>query len=89
VKLSYSIYEAKAKLSEILRAVRRGRHITITDRGRDVARIVPIATGGIDERITDLQAAGILAPAAGGPVAGPDVGESRPGALQRFLRERD
>ncbi|HEX5052419.1 MAG TPA: type II toxin-antitoxin system prevent-host-death family antitoxin, partial [Planctomycetota bacterium] len=41
MRLSYSIYEAKAKLSEILRVVRKGRRITITDRGREVARIVP------------------------------------------------
>ncbi|HHQ43040.1 MAG TPA: type II toxin-antitoxin system prevent-host-death family antitoxin [Chromatiales bacterium] len=34
-------YEAKAHLSELLRAVRRGERVTITHRGRPVARLVP------------------------------------------------
>ena len=41
VELVYSIYEAKAKLSEIIRHVKRRRSVTITERGREVARVVP------------------------------------------------
>lgn len=90
VKLTYSIYEAKAKLSELLRAVRKGQRVTITDRGREVARLVPIAEDeGLEDRMADLIAAGILSPPAVGPLPGPEFGVSRPGALDRFLQERE
>ena len=35
------IAELKARLSEYLRAVRRGRTLTVLDRDRPIARIVP------------------------------------------------
>ncbi|HEX5052834.1 MAG TPA: type II toxin-antitoxin system prevent-host-death family antitoxin, partial [Planctomycetota bacterium] len=90
MRLSYSIYEAKAKLSEILRVVRKGRRITITDRGREVARIVPIGEDeNLEQRLGDLVAAGILSPPTNVALPGPEAGESRPGALERFLRDRD
>jgi len=90
MKLTYSIYEAKSKLSEILRVVRKGRRITITDRGREVARIVPISEDeGLEQRHADLVAAGILSPPTTATLPGPEAGESRPGAFERFLRERD
>ncbi|MGH8126147.1 MAG: type II toxin-antitoxin system Phd/YefM family antitoxin [Rhodanobacteraceae bacterium] len=34
-------YEAKTKLPEILRAVRKGKTFTITNRGEEIARLVP------------------------------------------------
>jgi prevent-host-death family protein len=40
----YPVREAQAKLSEILREVKRGRSVVIADRGREVARLVPIET---------------------------------------------
>jgi len=38
------ITDLKARLSEYLRAVRRGRTLTVLDRDRPVARIVPCDT---------------------------------------------
>jgi prevent-host-death family protein len=38
------IADLKARLSEYLRAVRRGRTLTVLDRDRPVARIVPCNT---------------------------------------------
>jgi len=35
-------YEAKTKLPEILRAVRKGKTFTITNRGEGIARLVPV-----------------------------------------------
>lgn len=35
-------YEAKTRLPELLRAVRRGKAFTITNRGEEVARLVPV-----------------------------------------------
>ncbi len=91
MKLVYSVYEAKARLSEILRAVRDGRRITITDRGREVARVVPVAADeDLDERLLDLHAAGVLTrPRPGGELPHEDLAASRPGALDRFLAERE
>ena len=90
VKLTYSIYEAKARLSELLRAVRKGQRITITDRGREVARLVPIAEDEcLEDRVSDLVTAGILSLPTMGVLPGPEFGVSKPGAFARFLRERD
>lgn len=44
------IAELKARLSEHLRAVRRGRTLTILDRNTPVARIVPVAEGPLEVR---------------------------------------
>ena len=85
----YSIYEAKAKLSEIIRKVKRRRSVVITERGREVARVVPAAPAiDLARRLEGLAAAGIVAGEAGAdprriaPVA------KRRGALRRFLRTR-
>jgi prevent-host-death family protein len=90
VKLSYSVYEAKTRLSEILRAVRRGLRVTITDRGREVARVVPIDEGDdLEQRLLDLAAAGIVTRAVRRELPEAGTAASRPGALGRFLRDRD
>jgi prevent-host-death family protein len=39
------VAEFKAKLSEYLRAVRRGQDVTILDRGEPVARVVGVGRG--------------------------------------------
>ena len=42
-------FDAKAKLSELLRAVQRGQRYTITLRGRPVADLVPSASAINDD----------------------------------------
>jgi prevent-host-death family protein len=86
----YSLYDAKAKLSEIIRRVREGDTIAISYRGKPVAEIRPIAQRSqtTDERFAELTRRGVIVPSAGRrgrlrPIA------RRPGALKRFLRERD
>ena len=44
------IYEAKAKLSELVDQVGRGRQVTITKHGKAVARLVPVQAGQEDDR---------------------------------------
>ncbi len=39
------IYEAKAKLSDLVEHVGRGRQVTITKHGKAVARLVPVHVG--------------------------------------------
>lgn len=85
----YSIYEAKTKLSEIIRKVKRRRAVVITERGREVARVVPAAPApDLARRLEGLAATGIVAgdPGANPRRIGPIV--KRRGALRRFLRAR-
>ena len=89
MKERYSIYDAKSHLSEIVRQVKRNRSVVITERGRDVARVVPIAPStDLDRRLAALAQAGIVTETASasprkiGPIA------RRPGALRRFLADR-
>lgn len=86
---TYSTYEAKAHFSEVLRRVREGRVITVTYHGEPVAEIRPIDRhGGTAARLEWLRSRGVVGPAPErrgslAPVA------SRPGALRRFLEERE
>ena len=92
MKRVYSIYEAKAKFSEILRAVReRGDTITISYHGEPVAEIRPLESAGSDvqQRIAELEARGVLVPAEAETVRLPEPIVRRRGALERFLAERD
>jgi prevent-host-death family protein len=87
---TYSTYEAKAKLSEILRKVARGRTIRISRRGEPIAEIrpVPREPAALEQRITDLREQGVLsAPSARKPARLKPVAR-RAGALRRFLSDR-
>ena len=88
--ITYSIYEAKARFSEVIRQVREGRSVTVSYRGEPVAEIKPIAKPSettLEQRLCDLERRGALTPASTDreplePIA------TRPGALARFLAER-
>ncbi len=87
--ITYSTYEAKARFSEVLRHVRRGRTVTISYRGEPAAEIRPIQPKQqtLEERLEDLGRRGVLAPASD-PNAVIRPIAHRPGALKRFLAER-
>lgn len=91
----YSLYEAKARLSALVRLVREGRSVTITVHGEPVAELRPYQKSErpqtLAERMTELTAHGELVPSAGQPAdpAAFRLGEKKPGALQRFLEERE
>lgn len=86
----YSLYEAKAHLSAIIKRVREGRPVIITVRGEPVAEIraLPDTAQGIAERLTELSERGVIVPATGTPREIRPAAR-RPGALKRFLSERD
>ena len=85
----YSTYEAKARFSEVIRKVRRGESVLITYRGIEVAEIRPVKKEKTpQEKLDRLREEGIL--------SGPATRQwdwkplaYRPGALKRFLEERD
>ncbi len=97
MKIFYSASEAKARFSEILRAVSDGQTVTVTYRGEPVAEIRPIdgrlgkvkpsKRQTVEERLDELRRRGILKPAYG-PIEELKPGPHIPGALDRFLKER-
>jgi len=88
VSRPYPVHEAKAKLSAILRRVKRGRSVTISERGRIVARVVPIERArDLPARLQQMETDGVLVrrprrPGAIRPLA------RRRGGLRRFLESR-
>jgi prevent-host-death family protein len=56
--------EANQRFSKIIQVVRDGEEVTLTERGRPVARIIPIrATEDPEAAIRRMVAAGVLRPA--------------------------
>ena len=86
----YSLYHAKAKLSEILRRVREGDTVTISYHGKPVAEIRPIRETArtLQDRVRDLEERGIIV-GSGEPRGKLRTLARRPGALKRFLRDRE
>ena len=86
---TYSTYEAKARLSQILNRVRKGDVVTITHRGEPVAEVRPIepAPSSIGQRLEELRRNGIVTPRRTDAVPAPLARKA--GALRRFLRSRD
>ena len=92
MKKSYSTYEAKAQFSAILRLVReRGETVTVSYHGEPVAEIRPVRRAAEDplrERLQRLKESG------GVVREGPRRGRleptaRKPGALERFLADRE
>lgn len=95
----YPLYEAKARLSSLVRQVREGRSVVITVHGEPVAELRPYQAPErrpqtLAERIAELEAAGYVSPATVDTAHARKQlesweGEGIHGALQRFLDERD
>lgn len=87
---TYSLYEAKARFSAIVRQVREGRRIVVTVHGEPVAEIRPLPTPdeGLAARLASLTDRGVVTRRPQGvPRLRPVT--RRPGALTRFLHDRD
>lgn len=91
---STGIAELKTRLSRYLERVKNGEEVVITDRGRPVARIVPIRGGEAPaSRRERLARAGLLLPGRGRlrpgllrpPKGDPRIGRS---VLEALLEER-
>ena len=87
---TYSIYEAKARFSEVIREVREGQTVTVSYRGEPVAEIRAIQrqeTQSLEDRLNDLERRGALV-RPGQPRGEFGTVARKPGALARFLAER-
>jgi prevent-host-death family protein len=84
----YPVHEAKAKLSEILRRVKRGRSVLISERGREIAQVVPVARAtNLAARLAELERDGLIRRSRGSIRTIAPLGRRR-GALARFLESR-
>ena len=90
----YSLYEAKAKLSELVRQVREGgKSVTITVHGKPAVEIRAIETAPsertIDEIFEEMERRGEATRVKGARWSGRfKTGKPAPGALIRFLKDR-
>lgn len=88
----YSIYEAKAKFSEVVRKAKKGKEIVVSERGVPVIRIIalhpPYEETSLEKHLQDLRNQGLLMPAKSRRWPDSPPGDFRPGALKRFLKER-
>lgn len=84
----YSIYEAKAHFSELLRRVKNGAEVTVTERGTPVAKVVPFSGAeSFEDRLNVLCRAGQIISR-----SKKELRFSREpvvGGLKRFLLERE
>jgi prevent-host-death family protein len=92
MKKTYSTYEAKAQFSAILRLVReRGETVIVSYHGEPVAEIRPVRRAAEDplrERLRRLEERGGVVRE--GPRRGrPEPTARKPGALERFLIDRE
>jgi prevent-host-death family protein len=94
MRREHSVYEAKARLSALLREVRsEGHEVVITHHGEPIAKLVPLRASeneSLERRIDDLVTRGLIIPAAVAPKS-LSRADSPPsaGALRRFLRDRE
>lgn len=59
----YGVYEAKTKLPDLIKQVQKGERVTITNRGKPVADLVPSARHAVrqaEEAILAIQAMRIV-----------------------------
>jgi prevent-host-death family protein len=84
------IREAKVSLSKLLKRVVKGHEVIITERGKPVAKIVPIPEDRLSlaERIAKLEEQDLLGPAKKGRAMRlPPPLPAREGVAQEFLQE--
>lgn len=97
MKIIYTTDEVRDSLSEILKAIRAGETITVTERGVPVAEIRPLpeerrepypnSSDKLEQHLEEMRRRGVLQPAKG-PRQPFKPGPHIPGALERFLKER-
>ena len=87
---SYSLYEAKARLSALVKMVREGRTVVITVHGEPAVEMRRVEPGesGLEQRVFRLRERGVVVSRTSTKVASQPI-ERKKGALKRFLQSRD
>lgn len=84
------IRDAKIHLSRLVKVVRNGNEVTLTDRGKPVCKIVPITPQSLsfEERICRLEEQGIIEPTTGARMEKlPPALPLEKGLAQKYLQE--
>ena len=86
--MTVGIREAKAQLSRLVQSAERGDSVTLTHRGRPIARIVPIteAERTTESCLVELRRRGWIEDQTATPTPLPRL-EVEPDLAQRYLRE--
>jgi prevent-host-death family protein len=84
--LRIGVRDAKAGLSQLLREVKAGREVIITEYGIPVARLIPVRELSLEDRIAEMEARGEIEPMkpAARPLRPLHVPE---GLAQKYLQE--
>jgi prevent-host-death family protein len=61
--MQIGLREANQKFSGLIKAVRRGKEVILTDRGKPIAKIVPIKAESREDAIKRMEESGLLIPA--------------------------
>ncbi len=61
--LRIGVRDAKASLSHVLREVKAGKEVVITEYGKPIARVVPVGDLSLEDRIAEMEARGEVEPA--------------------------
>jgi len=88
-KMIVGIREAKMNLSRLLKEVQKGAEITISDRGVQIARLIPIEQESLslDQRIENLERNELLEPLPKNARLLPPPLPLDEGLAQKFLQE--
>ncbi|HWQ75054.1 MAG TPA: type II toxin-antitoxin system prevent-host-death family antitoxin [Syntrophomonas sp.] len=88
-KMIVGIREAKMNLSRLLKEVQKGAEITISDRGVQIARLIPIEQDSLplEKRIENLERNGLLDPPPKNSRLLPPPLPLDEGLAQKFLQE--
>jgi prevent-host-death family protein len=73
VVVSFNIYEAKTQLSKLLRLVRAGQEVIISDAGTPIAKLVPIEPPKVARVLGSDRGKIWVAPDAFDPLTGEDL----------------
>ncbi len=86
----YSIYDAKARFSEVLRKVKKNKRVIITSRGKPIAEIVPFTETSetLEDRLRRLEADGLVDRGISSPEWLEPI-DKRDGVLKRFRDHRE
>lgn len=84
----YSIYETKSHFSRLLKLVKSGKEVIVTDRGEPVVKIVPYTDDStFEKRIRKMEMSGQIKRAKKKPLFKSSP-KSVQGGLERFLDSR-
>ncbi len=60
-QIMVGVRQLKEQLSSYLRQLKAGHTVVITERGKPIARMLPVVNASVESRMSDLAASGIAA----------------------------